>query len=154
QYPGLKAGASFQDGSQAGALRRKGSERRPSYAARRLLPGLKPGASAGGTLGNLRAAQIPVNAAELYEGAWRSSRALAQVGELDRMLQGVVILEMTLVAAREFGRLKTDLQRQGTSVGDWDLLIASIALACGESRVVTRNAKDFERIPGIEVVSC
>ncbi|MEM3086616.1 MAG: hypothetical protein QXO51_02330, partial [Halobacteria archaeon] len=28
QYPGLKAGASFQDGSQAGALRRKGSERR------------------------------------------------------------------------------------------------------------------------------
>ncbi|MBI4362689.1 MAG: type II toxin-antitoxin system VapC family toxin [Euryarchaeota archaeon] len=94
-----------------------------------------------------------INAAEMYEGAWEYSRARERVDEIDRMLQNMVVLDVNLMAVREYGRLKAGLRRQGVSVGDWDLMIAAIALAYGENRIVTRNRKDFERIPGVQVVA-
>lgn len=93
-----------------------------------------------------------VNLVELYEGAWAHARALDKVAELESALQGLVVLELNLAAAKEFGRLKRELQRAGRAVGDWDLLISAIAMAYGESRILTSNARDFGRIPGIEAV--
>jgi predicted nucleic acid-binding protein len=94
-----------------------------------------------------------INVVELYEGAWIHKRVSEKVAEIDKLIHELIILDLSPMAAREFGRLKAELRRRGETIADWDLLIGSIALAYGENRIVTRNVKDFEKIPGIEVVS-
>ncbi|MBI4362028.1 MAG: type II toxin-antitoxin system VapC family toxin [Euryarchaeota archaeon] len=103
--------------------------------------------------GRERVVTTMVNMVEFYEGAWAHARAQEKVAEVEGVLEGLVVLDLNLIAAKEFGRLKRDLQRKGEAVGDWDLLIATIALAYGERLILTSNVKDFERIPGIQVVA-
>ncbi len=91
-----------------------------------------------------------VTAAELFRGAHR--RSPVQMTNVEELLRDLVVWEMNMIAARQYGVLSDALRKQGLEVGALDLLIASIALAHGETRIVTRNVKDFERIPGIEVV--
>ena len=43
-----------------------------------------------------------------------------------------------------------DLKRQKLNVGKFDLRIAAVA-SCHGAKLVTRNVRDFERIPGLEV---
>jgi tRNA(fMet)-specific endonuclease VapC len=54
--------------------------------------------------------------------------------------------------APEFGRLLAELRRRGESISTMDLLIATGALVDGAD-LVTRNAREFERVPGLKVVS-
>lgn len=51
-----------------------------------------------------------------------------------------------------YGELLAILHRRGERVATMDLLIATAALRDG-APLVTRNAKDFERIPGLHVLS-
>lgn len=44
----------------------------------------------------------------------------------------------------------SDLRKQNTRIGTLDLRIAAIVLANG-SILVTRNRRDFERVPGLEI---
>jgi tRNA(fMet)-specific endonuclease VapC len=66
-------------------------------------------------------------------------------GVLDRYLK-ITVLEFDEAAAAEFERLKQSRLRIGTI----DLKIAAIALAHGAT-VLTRNLKDFTRVPGLRV---
>jgi tRNA(fMet)-specific endonuclease VapC len=50
-----------------------------------------------------------------------------------------------------YGRLLTTLQRSGARISTMDLLIASTAVEAG-APLLTRNRKDFERVPGLEIV--
>jgi tRNA(fMet)-specific endonuclease VapC len=49
---------------------------------------------------------------------------------------------------KRFGTIKADLQKQGMPVADADVLIAAATLEKAE-RLVTGNAKHFERIAGL-----
>ena len=51
-----------------------------------------------------------------------------------------------------YGRVLATLERAGQRIGTMDLLIATAALV-DAAPVVTRNAQDFSRIPGLEVVT-
>ncbi len=64
---------------------------------------------------------------------------------LDRYLK-ITVLEFDEAAAAEFERLKQSRLR----IGAMDLKIASIALARGAT-VLTRNLKDFNRVPDLRV---
>jgi len=66
-------------------------------------------------------------------------------GVLDRYLK-ITVLEFDEAAAVEFKRL----QRLRLRVGTMDLKIAAIALA-HSATVLTRNVKDFGRVPGLRV---
>lgn len=50
-----------------------------------------------------------------------------------------------------YGRLLARLQRSGVRIGTMDLLIGAAAVEAG-APLLTRNRKDFERIPGLEVM--
>ncbi len=65
--------------------------------------------------------------------------------ETVRWLSGWDILPLTAAAAVRF----QDLLRQRLNVGGNDLRIASIALESGAT-VVTRNLRDFRRVPGLQ----
>ena len=54
--------------------------------------------------------------------------------------------------APAYGRLLASLQRKGQTLGAMDLLIATAAIV-DDAPLVTRNAKKFSRIAGLEVIS-
>jgi predicted nucleic acid-binding protein len=51
-----------------------------------------------------------------------------------------------------YGRLLADLERRRQRISTMDLLIATAALV-DEANLVTRNARDFSRVPGLELVT-
>jgi len=53
-------------------------------------------------------------------------------------------------ALRRFGEIKTEFRRQGQSLPDFDLLIASVALA-GDYVLVTHNLRQYQRIAGLKI---
>lgn len=55
-------------------------------------------------------------------------------------------------AADEFGRVRAELERQGTGIGTADELIASHALSLG-AVVVTDNVRHFGRVPRLQVLN-
>ena len=55
-------------------------------------------------------------------------------------------------AAREYGNIRSFLERQGTPTGCLDTLIAAHALALG-CTLVTNNEKEFSRIPGLDIAN-
>jgi tRNA(fMet)-specific endonuclease VapC len=50
-----------------------------------------------------------------------------------------------------YGRLLASLARAGRSISTMDLLIATSAVV-DEAPLVTRNVKDFKRVPGLELL--
>lgn len=52
----------------------------------------------------------------------------------------------------EYGQQLAELRRRGETISTMDLLIATAALVDGAA-LVTRNARDFERVPGLRVLA-
>ena len=50
-----------------------------------------------------------------------------------------------------YARVREVMQRQGRQIATLDLLITTAALL-DEASIVTRNARDFARVPGLAVV--
>jgi predicted nucleic acid-binding protein len=89
---------------------------------------------------------------ELVYGARRlgiPGRALLERLE-QTLLPHLPVLPFDAAAARRYGELRAELDRQGTPIGDADLRIAAMALARGLT-VVTGNLRHFQRVPGLPV---
>lgn len=69
-----------------------------------------------------------------------------------RFIQPFRILESSADVAWEFGLAFRYLQSQGTLIGANDLWIGATGLANGLP-VVTRNVREFRRVPGLKVLS-
>lgn len=52
--------------------------------------------------------------------------------------------------ARVYARIRAHLEREGKTIGPNDLFIAATALA-HEAILVTSNAREFERVPGLSL---
>ena len=87
---------------------------------------------------------------ELYFGAYNSSRVESNLLKVRQFLSdpGPEILTLDDRAVDCFGRFKADLRREGQIIGDFDLLIAGIAVS-QNLKLVTNNTMHFERIPEI-----
>lgn len=90
--------------------------------------------------------------AELMYGANKSNRIKETTQGFEQLLERFVSLPFNDEAGAAYGRLRAHLERLGTPVGHNDLQIASIALA-NDCVVVTRNEREFRRIPGLRVES-
>jgi predicted nucleic acid-binding protein len=107
-----------------------------------------------------RLAQTPVQrlftsattVGELFFGAHRLGGRAKLLQALDETIrdQFDAVLPYDEAAAREYGRVRSDLERNGTPIGDADTQIAAIALAHGLT-VVTGNVRHFGEIPGLRV---
>jgi tRNA(fMet)-specific endonuclease VapC len=94
-----------------------------------------------------------MSVAELFYGAYKSNNVAAEKKSVIQALSGFAILEMTELGAEKFGQILSTLDKQGQKVSDRDVLIAAIALSMGENVIITRNGKDFLRIPELTVVT-
>ena len=86
---------------------------------------------------------------ELEAGVFRHPSPSRERARIDRLLAlGVVVLPFDAAAARHAARLEHELRAQ--PIGTFDRLIAAVALARG-SILVTRNVREFARVPGLPV---
>lgn len=91
-----------------------------------------------------------ITAAELYYGAYNSSRVSENLARAALFVQQLPVLPLNDNALRRFGELKAELRRRGQPLADFDLLIASVALA--EAYVlVTNNTRHYDRIAGLQL---
>ncbi len=86
--------------------------------------------------------------AELYYGAEKSRDPEANFSAIEKLLLSLEIIHTDLGILRRFGALKAALQKGGTPLADADVLIAAATLEKAD-RLVTGNARHFDRIPGL-----
>lgn len=106
-----------------------------------------------GRLRTLDVSDVGVSAitvAELQYGAAKSAFPDRNRLALAGFLAPLEILDFTAAFADTYGRIRADLERSGTPIGAYDLLIAAQALAGGLT-LVTNNEREFRRIPGLAV---
>ena len=97
---------------------------------------------------------VSLSAVALYElryGAAKSSRPDHNDARVDALLSGPIVIEPFGSAdAAIAGRVRADLERLGTPIGPYDLLIAAQALRCGAT-VATNYVGEFRRVAGLVV---
>ena len=59
-------------------------------------------------------------------------------------------IDLDINSAQHAGQVRAHLRKFGTPIGEYDLLIAGIALAHNLT-VVTHNTREFSRVPGLQV---
>lgn len=93
-------------------------------------------------------ATTSVSAAEL----WRGARGAKAQEAVQRLLLALHDVPLGPRAARRFGDLMQALDKAGAAIGNTDGLIAAATLEAG-GRLVTRNAKEYARVAGLEVLT-
>lgn len=97
-------------------------------------------------------ATTAISVAELTHGANRSIHREDNLARLEVLLSALIILPFDEAAARRFGILKAELEKQGEPLDDMDLQIASIALE-NDLPLVTNNTRHFNRLNGLRLVN-
>lgn len=85
---------------------------------------------------------------ELYFEAEHSARPERNLAVLEDFFSFFRSLPFDGVAARAYGRIRSDLARRGKPIGPNDLLIAATAVA-NEAILVTHNTGEFSRVTGL-----
>lgn len=88
--------------------------------------------------------------AELMYGSRKSQRVESNLNNLASLLEPFESLPFDDNAAGHYGVIRTILEKAGTPIGANDLLVASIALS-RDLTLVTRNHREFARVPGLRL---
>lgn len=88
-------------------------------------------------------------ASELHSGAHKLGSARLST-QLRAVLSAIEVLPLEEPADQRYGELRADLQKQGTTIGPNDMLIAAHALML-DCVVVTANVREFSRVHGLRV---
>jgi len=91
-----------------------------------------------------------ITVAELDYGASKSRHTAKNRIALDKFISPLAVAAFDREAAAAYGRLRAALEQKGTPIGAMDLLIAAHALSLGV-RLITNNAREFRRVPGLRV---
>ena len=93
-----------------------------------------------------------ISAAELWTGVAKSANRERNRDKLMKFLSGVRILDWPVAAAIRYASIRAYLELRGSPIGEMDLLIAAHALH-EDLPLVTNNAREFRRVPGLKVES-
>ena len=85
---------------------------------------------------------------ELLYGAAKSARPEANRREVENFASRLEVLAYDIDAADHAADIRATLERQGRSIGGYDVLIAGIARSRGLI-VVTGNRGEFDRVEGL-----
>jgi len=89
-----------------------------------------------------------VTFAELVYGAEKSARPAQTLAEVDRLAARLTVLAFDDRAAAHAANIRAVLERAGTPIGSYDLLIAGHARSLGLV-IVTGNLREFSRVEGL-----
>lgn len=89
-----------------------------------------------------------INVAELYKGVYYSQRVEQNLASLELFLQDMSIVSFDRLAAKEFGKIQSELRQIGKPTGELDAMIAAVERS-RHDQVVTNNTKDFINISSL-----
>ncbi len=92
-----------------------------------------------------------ISLAELYEGIYYSTNPSNNEKILTDFLSGLTILGIDEKICKIFGRKRGKLRKEGKTVGDFDLLIASTCLHHNLT-LLTNNIKHFEMVENLKLL--
>jgi len=87
---------------------------------------------------------------ELVYGAWKSQHVEANLARIEQLGLLIPVQPLDVDVARHYGRLRSQLEKKGSSIGAYDLLIAAHALSLGLT-LVTNNVREFARVEGLHL---
>jgi tRNA(fMet)-specific endonuclease VapC len=87
---------------------------------------------------------------ELVFGAWKSQHREANLLRIQELEREIPVLPLEASSGRHYGQVRAELERRGSPIGAYDLLIAAHALSLGLT-LVTNNAREFRRVPQLIV---
>ena len=91
-----------------------------------------------------------VTVAEMMYGVAKSQHQGKNESALISFLAPLEIVDFGFKAAQHYGIIRADLEKMGTTIGAYDLMIAAHALSLGLV-LVTNNEREFQRIPDLVV---
>ena len=100
------------------------------------------------SLGDVAISSITL--AELNYGIMKSTNPKKNQEALDKFLTPLEILDFDCFATMEYGKIRADLEKNGTPIGPLDTLIAAHAKS-QKLTLVTNNEKEFRRIPDLKI---
>lgn len=95
-----------------------------------------------------------VTITELLSGVHRAKNTKIRVKRsafVEHIISTIGNISFGEEEARIYAQILDDLYRNNITIGAHDLMIGATAISCGYP-VLTINAKDFKRIPGLEVL--
>lgn len=91
-----------------------------------------------------------ITKAEMFYGSAKSQTPQRSREKKLEFFATLITLPFDEKAALTFGPLRADLERKGTPIGQYDMLIAAVALA-NDLILVTHNVGEFERIADLAI---
>ena len=87
---------------------------------------------------------------ELYYGAYKSKRVASNLAKIKTIENALEIISISRELVEIFGILKSNLEKAGKPLDDFDLILASTAMTHNLT-IVTHNEKHFRRIDGLKI---
>ena len=100
---------------------------------------------------NSEATSLSISSIVLYEllhGAAKSARPVESRHEVEAFAARLEVLEFDAEAAAHAGEIRAELERQGKTIGSYDVLIAAHARSRGLI-VITGSLGEFRRVDGL-----
>jgi tRNA(fMet)-specific endonuclease VapC len=97
---------------------------------------------------------IGVPAIVLYElevGIKKSKSPQKRIRQLSDLMSVVNVLPFGKTEAKAAAQIRAQLEKKGTPIGPYDILIAGTALG-NQATLVTHNLKEFNRIKNLNVI--
>ena len=91
-----------------------------------------------------------ITVAELQFGVQKSKFPEKNQQALAQFLLPLTIVDFDVAAATIYGKIRAELEKQGTPIGSLDTLIAAHALSL-QVALVTNNEKEFKRVPNLKL---
>ncbi|HTB84382.1 MAG TPA: type II toxin-antitoxin system VapC family toxin [Candidatus Sulfotelmatobacter sp.] len=104
-------------------------------------------------LSRLAPADVAISMVTVYElfcGVEKAGNPAKERGKVERFISAIAELPLERAAAQMAAQVRAELERQGTVIGPYDLLIAGQALA-GNLTLVTGNVAEFRRVQGLKI---
>jgi tRNA(fMet)-specific endonuclease VapC len=91
-----------------------------------------------------------VTLAEMNYGAEKSERSADNLAVVEQFAARLEVLAFAERAAAHYGQIRAELERQGTLIGGYDMMIGGHARSEG-LLLVTNNRREFQRIEGLRI---
>ena len=91
-----------------------------------------------------------INYMELLFGAYNSTQIDKNLTKITSFIKNIEIVNLNRKSAEIFAQLKSIMKKEGVTIADLDLIIASICLA-NNLILVTNNTKHFKKIKNLKI---